>query len=212
MIITYLGKQFWKVQYGDTVIAFNPVSKKSKHGGSAPHFGSTIALSTTNHPDFNGFEMVEHGGTVPFAISGPGDYEVKDIFIKGVPSEAMIDGKKYVNTIYTLTVDNINLCFMGSLSATKLLADTREAIGSPDIIFIPISGKNSIGATDAYNLAASFEPHLIIPMDYGDEKDTLKAFLKEAGEEKKESVEKLTLKRKDLEGMESDVAILESVF
>ncbi len=212
MVITYLGKQFFKVQYGDMVIAFNPVSKQSKLSAKAPHFGSAIALSTTNHADYNGFEAVEYAGTVPFAISGPGDYEVKDIFIKGAISEAEIDGKKYINTIYMLTVDSISICFMGCLGTAKVSADTREAIGSPDIIFVPISGTHTVDAKDAYNLAASFEPHIIIPMDYDDGKDALKTFLKEAGEEKKEAIEKLTLKRKDLDGMESDVVVLESVF
>lgn len=86
--LSLIPKQFFKVQYGDMVIAFNPVSKQSKLSAKAPHFGSAIALSTTNHADYNGFEAVEYAGTVPFAISGPGDYEVKDIFIKGATSEA----------------------------------------------------------------------------------------------------------------------------
>lgn len=212
MVITYFGKQFFKVTFGDTVIAFNPVSKKSEYASKAPHFGSGIALSTTNHPDLNGFEMVAHGDTTPFAISGPGDYEVKNIFIKGVPSTTKIDDEDFINTIYTLTVDNINICFMGAIGDVKISPETKEAIGSPDIIFVPISGNGTINAKDAYNLASSFEPHLIIPMDYGSDKDALKTFLKEAGEEKKEVVDKLTLKRKDLEGMESDVAVLASEF
>ncbi|MEJ0002234.1 MAG: hypothetical protein WDN09_03625 [bacterium] len=32
MIITYFGKQFFKVAQGEMVIAFNPVSKSSKTG------------------------------------------------------------------------------------------------------------------------------------------------------------------------------------
>jgi hypothetical protein len=55
MIITYFGKQFFKIQQGDMVLAFNPVSKSSKTDISA-HFGADIALQTTNHPDYNGIE------------------------------------------------------------------------------------------------------------------------------------------------------------
>jgi hypothetical protein len=43
-------------------------------------------------------------------------------------------------------------------------------------------------------------------MDYDDK--TLKAFLKEMGEEGAETAEKLTLKRKDLEGKEGEVVVL----
>lgn len=214
MVITYIGKQFFKVQFGDMVVAFNPVSKKSSFASKAPHFGSVIALSTINHPDYNGFEMVEHGDTVPFQIIGAGDYEVKDIFIKGIGVETTLDKKPYINTIYTLTIDSINLCFLGVLSSATLSAEAKEAIGSPDIIFVPIGGNGMLSPRDAYNLAESFDPSLVIPMDYGSDadKDALKVFLKEAGEEKMQTVDKLTLKRKDLEGKEGDVVLLASEF
>jgi hypothetical protein len=61
----------------------------------------------------------------------------------------------------------------------------------------------------AAKLASSLEPKLIIPMDYDDK--TLKVFLKEIGEEKAEVVEKLTLKRKDLDNKEGEVLILQPV-
>ncbi len=38
---------------------------------------------------------------------------------------------------------------------------------------------------------------------------SLKAFLKEMGQEKAETVEKLTLKRKDLDGKEGEVIVLQ---
>jgi L-ascorbate metabolism protein UlaG (beta-lactamase superfamily) len=70
MIITYFGKQFFKIQQGEMVIAFNPVSKVSKTGISAK-FGADIALVTTNHPDYNGVDQLIHGDRAPFVVSGP---------------------------------------------------------------------------------------------------------------------------------------------
>lgn len=205
MIITYFGKQFFKIQQGDMALAFNPVSKSSKTGIIA-HFGTDIALQTTNYPDYNGIEQLSHGEREPFVITGPGDYEIKKIFIKGVLSGANIAGKKYINTIYLFTLDNINIAFLGALSDPELSKEAREAINSPDILFIPIGGKGMLDAKSASKLASSFEPRLVIPMDYDDA--TLKAFLKEMGEEKAEMVDKLTLKRKDLDNKEGEVVVL----
>src|SRR3989338_5612404 len=106
MIITYFGKQFFKIQQGELVLAFNPVSKSSKTGISAK-FGADVALVTTHHPDYDGLEQLSHGERVPFAITGPGDYEVKEIFIKGALTDSVIADKKYINTVYTFSVDNI---------------------------------------------------------------------------------------------------------
>ncbi len=228
MIITYFGKQFFKIQQGETVLSFNPVSKGSKTGINA-HFGADVALVTTNHPDYNGVEQLSHGERTPFIINGPGDYEIKEIFIKGVLSETFISDhvrdevdKKYINTIYVLSIDNINIVFLGALSNMEISKEAHEAINSPDILFIPVGGlptqagkgpaKDGASLLDvksAAKLASSFEPKMIIPMDY--DEVSLKAFLKEMGEEKAEVMDKLTVKLKDLEGKEGEVVVLKSL-
>ncbi|MSU44902.1 hypothetical protein EXS45_01855 [Candidatus Nomurabacteria bacterium] len=211
MIITYFGKQFFKIQQGETVLSFNPISKQSKSSktGMGAHFGADIALVTTNHPDYNGLEQLSHGERTPFVISGPGDYEVKEIFIKGVLSNALLINKNYINTIYILSLDNINIVFLGTLSNGEISKEAHEAIGSPDILFIPIGGKDLLDAKSAAKFALSLESKIIIPMDYDDA--SLKAFLKETGEEKAEVVDKLTFKLKDLEGKEGEVIVLKSI-
>jgi len=207
MIITYFGKQFFKIQQGEMVLAFNPVSKSSKTG-IAGHFGADIAFITTNHPDYNGAEQLSHGDRVPFVISGPGDYEVKEIFIKGMMSNAELAGKKYINTIYSLSVDDINIVFLGALSDPEISKEARGEINEPDILFVPVGNKGLLDAKQSAKLASSLEPKMIIPMDY--DSTSLKAFLKEIGEEKAEVADKLTLKRKDLENKEGEVVVLRS--
>jgi len=207
MVITYLGKQFFKISQGSLTIAFNPISKDSKLSSRVSKFGSDIAFSTINHPDYNGFDMVSHGENIPFEINSPGDYEIKDIFVKGIMTETELSEKKYINTIYALSIEGISLCFLGAISNGKLSTNVLEQIGSPDILFLSI-GSGLLDSTVAYKLAVSLEPKIIIPMDY-DEK-SLKAFLKEVGNEKIESIDKLTIKAKDLIGRESEVVVLSS--
>ena len=207
MIITYFGKQFFKIQQGEMVLAFNPVSKSSKTGINT-HFGADMAFVTTNHPDYNGVEQLSHGDRTPFVISGPGDYEVKQIFVKGSMSGVELEDKKYINTVYSLAVDSINLVFLGALGDAELEKETRESIGDPDILFVPVGNKGMLDTKRAAKVASSLEPKMIIPMDY--DAGTLKAFLKEMGDEKAETVDKLTLKRKDLEGKEGEVIVLKT--
>jgi L-ascorbate metabolism protein UlaG (beta-lactamase superfamily) len=206
MIITYLGKQFFKIGQGSLTLAFNPISKESKFSNKLSRFGSDIALSTTNYKDYNGFDMVSHGENVPFEIMGAGDYEIKDIFIKGIMTETILEDKKYINTIYSLSIENISLCFLGAISDNKLSSTIVGQIEPPDILFVPIGNNDLLNPTDAYKLAVSLEPKIIIPMDYDDK--TLKIFLKEAGQEKIGQIDKLTIKAKDLIGREGEVVVL----
>lgn len=208
MIITYMGIQAVKVQFGDTVLAFNPVSKDSKH--KPTRFGADITLITTNDPDFNGADNTSHGDRAPFVISGPGEYEIKDVFIKGFPSQSIYGGKERINTIYTVALEGMNLCFLGALGSTELKSETSEALETIDILFVPIGGEGVLTPAEAYQFAVNLEPKLIIPIHYGDvgDKNALKTFLKEAGEEGVSPVDKLTIKKKDLEGKEGDVVVL----
>lgn len=208
MIITYLGGQFFKVQFGDTTLAFNPVSKDSKLKSS--RFGADIALITANHPDFNGVDQVTHGEKEPFVISGPGEYETKGVFIKGFLSEGKYD-VDLLNTIYAVSLEGMNLCFLGALSSSELKSATIEALDEIDVLFVPIGGEGVLEPAKAYKLAVSLAPKLIIPMHYGElgAKDALKTFLKESGENVT-PVDKLTLKKKDLDGKEGDVVVLEA--
>lgn len=211
MVITYLGADFLKVQFGDITIAVDPISKESKL--KQVHFGADIALVSANHPDLNGVDLVSHGDKKPFIINGPGEYEVKGVFIKGLPSTTTYGqsktNAKLINSIYTVSLENMNICFLGVLDSHELPSATIEELDGIDVLFVPIGGEGVLEPAKAYKLAVSLEPKIIIPTHYGEvgAKDALKAFLKEAGESPK-AEEKLMLKKKDLEGKEADIFVL----
>ena len=202
MIITYYGNQFFKIAQGDTVVAINPPSKDGKNGKDAARFGSILALSTTNHPDFNGFDRVTHGETVPFAVSGPGEYEHSGIVVQGKGTTTTIDGKAYNTAVYSLILEDIKLGFLGPIEK-PLLAGEIEVLSNCDILFVPIT---TLGAAAANKVAVAVEAKIIIPMDYT--ADNLKTFLKEAGEDKVEPLDKLTIRRKEIESKQGEVIVL----
>jgi hypothetical protein len=210
MIINFHGAEFFKIQFGDIILATNPISRDSKIKGT--RFGADIALVSLNHPDTNGVDQLTFGDRQPFVISGPGEYETKGIFIKGWRSSSEYGGKKNINTLYSVLMENMNLCFLGALDSDKSIpSNMLEAMEEDiDILFVPVGGEGVLNADLAYKLVVKLEPKIIIPMHYGEvgEKDALKKFLKEAGEDIK-PIEKLTLKKKDLEGKEGEIVVLE---
>lgn len=209
MIITYLGREAVKIQYGDLVIGFNPPAKTSVL--KINKFGADIALETLPHEDMCGGAELTYGDKKPFVISGPGEYEVNSIFIKGLAGESSYDidpgDKKIINTIYALTVEGINMLFLGAQDG-PLPKDTSDAIDSVDILFLPIGGNGVLDAKEAYKLAMNVEPKIIIPIHFDGKKDeSLSSFLKEAGNHS-EPIDKLTIKKKDLDGKIGDIIVL----
>jgi hypothetical protein len=208
MIITYHGAEFFKVQFGDTILAFNPVSKDSKL--KSARFGADIAFISLNHPDMNGYDQLAFGDRKPKVIDSPGEYEVKDVFIKGWQASSSYKGEKKINTVFAVNLEGMTLLYLGALESEKALPEEMmQSIEDVDILFTPIGGDGVLGATEAYKLAVKLEPKIIIPMHFGmnGDKNALKTFLKEYGEESKPE-DKLTIKRKDLDGKEADVIVL----
>lgn len=212
MIISYHGVECVKVQFGDKVLVFNPISKDSKFG--ATRFGADIAFISLNHPDMNGAANVAYGERQPFVVAGPGEYEIKGIFAEGLAGgESTYGSEKFRNTIYLVTLEGIKICFLGALNVANLPASVQETAEEVDILFVPIGGAGVLGPTDAYKVAVSLEPKIIIPIHFGEvgDKNALKTFLKEGGAENEKVEEKLTLKKKDLEGKEGDIVVLKSI-
>ncbi len=193
--------QSFRVQFGDTVLAFDPISKNSKL--KAGSFGADIALVSLNHPDMNGSDQASRGDKRAFIVDGPGEYEVSGVFIKAGASVSNYAGEELINTIYRVSLEGMNICFLGALSDTKISADAQESLDGIDILFVPV---NTLGPAQAYKFAVSLEPSIIIPMNF-DEK-SIKSFLKEGGADNLKSIDKLTIKKKDLEGKQGEIVIL----
>lgn len=214
MVVSYHGAACFKISQGDLTLALNPISKDSKF--SSTRFSADVTLITTNLPDFNGRDQTSRparhhdaqalagGGDKPsFVVDSPGEYEIKDVFIKGLLSEGPL-GK--INTIYLIAFEGINFCFLGALVNPTLPDEILEAIENVDILFVPAGEGGTLDPVSAYKLAVSLEPSVIIPMYYS--KSLLAQFIKEGGETKVESLDKFVVKKKDLEGKESEIVVL----
>lgn len=206
MIITYNGKQSFKVSFGDTTLSFDPISKESKEKES--RFGADVALVSVNHPDFNGVDQNSHSGREAFVIGGAGEYEVKEVFIKGFPSVSHYDGGDYINTIYFVELEGMKMCFLGAIDTIDLPDAAKEELDEVDILFIPVGSKGVLSPSEASKLAARIEPRIVIPMVH--DKEMLKKFIDESGNGGSKPVDKLTLKKKDLVGKSGEVMTLKA--
>ncbi len=204
MVITYHGGECFKVSFGDTTLAFDPISKKSK---LAPvKFGSDIAFVTLNDDDFNGVDQVTHGTKEPFVVWGPGEYEFGTVTARGYGVKTIYKGVERYSTIYQVRLEEINLIFLGPLSSAEIDPKILGEFGDVDILFLPIGGGDVLDVPAASKLAVKLEAKLTIPMHYSDA--ALTAFIKETGGDGTKTLDKLTIKRKEVAEMEGEIVIL----
>ena len=173
MIITYQGGESFKISQGNLTLAVNPTSKVSADVTLFTRERGDIADPPA--PDRTGGRAGKSG----FVIDGPGEYEVKEIFIKG-----------FMDKTFLITFEGLKLCFLGS-------GEKQDEIEDIDILFVPV---------DSYKRAVALEPAIMIPINY--DKTSLAQFLKEGGEKDVQQIEKFVVKKKDLEGKEGEIVVL----
>ncbi len=194
------------MSFGDTTIAFDPIAKQSKL--PSVKFGADAAFISLNHPNFNGAEQVSHGTREPYVVQGPGEYEIGDVTARGYGVKTTYEGVERYNTIYQVRLEDINMIFLGALGSSDIDPKILGELGDIDILFIPIGGGDVLDVPEASKLAVKLEAKLIIPMHY--DKTSLGAFLKEIGADGESSLDKLTLKKKDILEMEGEVRVLKA--
>lgn len=197
MVISYLGAYCIKAVSGDLTLAFNPPSKES--GFKAPRFRSDIVLVSEDRKEFNGWkELAGRDEKGPFVIDGPGEYEVKGVYILGAANGE--------NTIYLAKIEDITLCHLGDFKESDLTPESKELIGMAEILFVPVEDEKS--AKEAVKITSFIEPNIIVPLSLNGSKKGLKAFVEEFKNGSSEPQDKLAVKKKDLPQKKLEVIIL----
>jgi L-ascorbate metabolism protein UlaG (beta-lactamase superfamily) len=121
---------------------------------------------TISHLHF-GHSYIEGIADNPKQIKGPGEYEIRGVFITGIASfhDAERGEIRGDNTIYIIEIDGINLCHLGDLGH-QLTSAMVEEIGTIDVLFLPVGGVSTIDIHTAVETVKQLTPHIVIPMHY----------------------------------------------
>lgn len=214
--IWFYGQACIKVKGKNASVVFDPYSSAFV-GLPSLKIDADIVCITHEHEDHNNAAEVKgtEEGNKPFVISGPGEYERLGVNIVGVQSfhddkEGTERGK---NTIYMVTIDEVNIVHLGDLGQKKLTQEQVEELSMCDVLFIPTGGVYTIEAKDAPDIISQLEPKIIVPMHYKleglkFELAPLSAFLSTMGKESMEKLSKLSIS-KDKLPEEPEVVVLE---
>ena len=138
-----------------------------------------------------------------FIVAGPGEYEVKDALVRGVAST---DGK----ILYAIEDEGITLAYLGDTNQTEITDEQLDALGTIDVLFVPVGGQDTLDAKRAMHLVQEIEPRLVIPIMFGsDGYDSVEAFARGFGSAAIRS-DKLKLTKKDLPDTDTKLVILEN--
>jgi L-ascorbate metabolism protein UlaG (beta-lactamase superfamily) len=215
MEISWFGHSCFQLKGKNVTLITDPFSPQAgsseEEASKLGKVSASIVTISHDHPGHNYVAGVEGN---PRIVRGPGEYEISDVLITGVPSYHDNErGKQFGrNTIYSIHIDDIVLCHLGDLGHT-LQEEQLEEVADADILLIPIGGQRTLKAAQAAEVISQVEPRIVIPMHYpvvtGATPDALHTFCREMGIEGARSQPRLTVVHSTLPA-EMQVVILEA--
>ena len=205
MQIQYFGLSSFKITTKSATIITDPFHKDS---GLQPPRGAAdiLILADKNSKLYSATSGIsgEH-----FDITDPGDYDVKGVAVTGIPLK---QEKGYV-TVFLIESEDMRILNLTHIREWNMKEDEIEALGEIDILILPVGGNTVLSASAASKIVNEIEPKIVIPSHYKmddliSDLDAKEKFVKEMGG-KKEEMDKLTVKKKELAEEGTKLVILE---
>ncbi len=215
MQIQYFGLSSFKITTKEATIITDPFHKDS---GLTPPRGAAdiLILAQKNKPLYSAVSGISGDH---FDITDPGEYDVKNVTVTGIPLK---QEDKYV-TVFLIESEDMRILNLTHIKEFNLKEEELEELGDIDILIVPVGGNTVLSASAASKAVNEIEPRIVIPSHYkmsrgagsasggGDlilDLDSVEKFTKEMGG-KKEEMDKLTIKKKDLPVEGTKLVILE---
>jgi L-ascorbate metabolism protein UlaG (beta-lactamase superfamily) len=211
--ITWMGHSCFRLRDRAATVVTDPYGKDL--GLILPRVRADIVTVSHDADDHNFVKGVKGDFQV---LSGPGEYEVSSVFVTGLELRGDRKSKKEKeaaprNTVFLFEFEELTICHLGDLNIVPTQAQVEEALGSVDVLLVPVGGGESLTAAQAAEVVSLLEPHIVIPMhykvpDFESKLDPVSKFLKEMGLDKVPPQEVLKVSRGGLPD-ETQIVLLE---
>jgi len=114
MKIIWYGQSLFEIitkskQNEEVKIVIDPFNESL--GFKIPKLKADILIVTHNHRDHSNIKAVSGN---PFLVQGPGEYEVKGVYIKGIPAfhDSSLGKERGRITVFTIETEEIKICHL----------------------------------------------------------------------------------------------------
>lgn len=217
MDITWYGLSCFRIREAGVTVICDPYDRNV--GLQLPKLRADIVTLSHDQPGHNNAASVAGD---PKILRGPGEYEIKNVFITGASTlhRRQKDLPPERNIIFFLEFGDLTVGHLGDLGEIPTQSEIEELnIGEVDVLFVPVGGGATMDPTRAVEVIGMFEPRIVVPMHYQQSQlsalwasnlEPVDKFLRELGVSTPEPQETLKVTKSSLSD-EPQVAILTCV-
>ena len=125
-----------------------------------------LLLVTHEHADHNAVDVVGGSPQIVRSTAGTFDSPLGEVIAVASEHDEEAGTKRGPNTIFRFTLDGLRLCHFGDFGQSELRHEQLRAIGSVDVLFLPVGGGPTVGGEPAAAIVRALKPRLVVPMHY----------------------------------------------
>ena len=213
MKITWHGHSCFRLtERGMATVVTDPYNHK-KIGYNELNLSADIVTVSHDAPGHNHTKIIKKRKNGQHILTGPGEYEIGEVFITGIRTNKKSKEDDLRNIMYIFDYNGILIAHLGNLSRVPNQSDVKSIAGDVHIALVPIGGAGSLTASKAVEAIRILEPSYAIPMFYQTkecklELEPLQKFIKEMGLDKVEPRPELNI-TSSRSSNETNVVVLE---
>ncbi len=205
MDITWYGLSCFRIREGGVTVVCDPYD--TSVGLQLPKLRADLVTVSHERPGHNAAERITGD---PKILRGPGEYEIKNVFITASTTyhRRRKDEALERNIIFFLDFGDFTVGHLGDVGEVPTQAEIEELnLGEVDVLMVPVGGGATLDPTRAVEVIALFEPKIVIPMhfqqpqlaaDWSNELEPVEKFLRELGVSAPEPQEMLKVSKSSL--------------
>jgi len=125
-----------------------------------------LLLVTHEHADHNAVDVVGGSPQILRSTAGTFDSPLGEVIVVASEHDEAAGTKRGPNTIFRFALDGLRLCHFGDFGQSELRHEQLRAIGSVDVLFLPVGGGPTVGGEPAAAIVRALKPRLVVPMHY----------------------------------------------
>jgi L-ascorbate metabolism protein UlaG (beta-lactamase superfamily) len=189
MRIQWYGQSAFALSGAQASLFIDPFGDMSPMAGHGLQFEypaidgvqADLLLVTHEHLDHNGVEAIGGDPTVLRSTAGRLDSPIGEVVAVASEHDQAAGTERGPNTVFVFDLDGVRVAHFGDFGQQELRPEQAAAVGSVDLVFLPVGGGPTVDAAQARAIVDQVGARWVVPMHYRTPKigflETADAFL-----------------------------------
>jgi len=175
MQVEWYGQSAFRLSTSDITVAIDPFGDMSAMAASRgmqfdypviDGLAAELLLVTHEHIDHNGVESVGGDPAILRSTAGALESPIGEVTAIASEHDGAAGTERGPNTIFAFELDGMRVCHFGDFGQRELREEQAEAIGRVELLFLPVGGGPTAGASEAAAIVERLSPRWVVPMHY----------------------------------------------